>query len=397
MHKVVVSGIGLVTPLGKSWNAFQDHLLSGDSAIKHVTLDYAQRSLSAPLAQVLDFSTEIDLPAFKISAWDRASQFAVFSARNALIDADLRGEDFDSLIVGVSTTSVEVMDDSYRRIMLGNGRVPPLSIPKSMPNAPAAAICIDLGIEAPSYSVAAACSSANQAIINSAQLIRSGVAKRVLCGATEASLQFSNVSAWSGMRVVANDTCRPFCKTRSGLALGEGAAFFVLEEKETAKARGAHIWAEISGWGVSSDAHSITTPCVDGVTKSIVSALTHSQIGANQIDYINAHGTGTPLNDVTESIAIRRALGAEAERIPVSSTKSLHGHLLGASGGIELAATIASIQCETIAPTVNWVERDGDIDINVVKNTPISAKINHALTASYAFGGHNTVLAISAI
>lgn len=396
MRRIAITGIGLITPLGKTWDEFCDNTLAGRSAIKPVTLNMdGKPALTLPLAQVADFDAARDVPNCKIDAWDRLTHLSVYAAREAMRSAQVRGADVDGLILGSSTTSIETLDDSYRRTLLGNGRIPPLNIPKSMPNAPVSAVSIDLGITGPSYAVASACSSANQAIINAGILIGSGEAKRVLCGAVEAGLRYSNVNAWNGMRVLSKDTCRPFCKTRTGLVLGEGAVMFVLEDMEAALTRGAGICAELTGWGQSSDAHSITTPHVGGIVTALEKAMESANLSPDQISYINAHGTGTPLNDKTESAAILEALGDAGKSVPVSSTKSLHGHLLGASGAIELAATIASMQAGQIAPTMGWQQVDDAVTINIVKDMPQKAQIEHALSASYAFGGHNTVLAIN--
>lgn len=397
MRKVVISGIGLITPLGKNWNDFVQKILIGQGAIKNTTLLLeGKKDLNVPLAKIDDFDPQYDLPNCKVGVWDRATLLSIFSARQAMLAAGLHGKEIDGLIVGISTTSIEVLDDSYRRTLLGNGRIPPLNIPKSMPNAPASAVCIDLGIKAFSYSVASACSSANQAIINAALLIKTGQAKKVLCGSADSALTYSNVNAWAGMHVLAKDTCRPFCKTRSGLALGEGSVFFVLEEKDSAITRGANILAELDGWGQSSDAYSITTPHVEGIAAAIRAAIKDANMSINEIDYFNAHGTGTVLNDTTESKAIIEVFGDKGKLLPVSSTKSLHGHLLGASGGIELAATIAAIRHNTVPPTINLIEQDEEVQLNIIANYPSERNISRALSASYAFGGHNTVLAVSA-
>lgn len=397
MARVAVTGVGLVTPLGMTWQVFSDNVVNGRGVIAPATLRFESRSdVQLPLATIPEFNCAKELPNFKANSWDRATKIAVAAARQCIEASGLNGSDLGGLIAGVSTNSAEGLDESYYRLMRGNGRVSPMTIPRSMPNAPAAAICIDQQITGLSYTVASACSSANQAMINAAMLVRSGQLQSVLCGATESSLTFSNVSAWLGMRVTADDTCRPFCGSRKGLVLGEGAAFFVFENFEAARCRGASILAEISGWGMTSDAQSMTTPCQNGITEALKVALADAKLAPSDIGYMNAHGTGTPLNDVTESAAIQATFNEQNKALPVSSTKSMHGHLLGASGAIEMAATIAAVRHGVAPPTINWEEPDGDIHINVVKNEPMEVPIDHALSASYAFGGHNTVLAVSA-
>jgi nodulation protein E len=262
-----------------------------------------------------------------------------------------------------------------------------------MPNAPVSAVSIDLGIRGISFAVASACSSANQAIILAAEMIRSGSAKVAMAGGVEASLTFSNLTAWKSMQVLADDTCRPFCATRSGLVMGEGGALFVLEELNHALSRGVPILGEIIGWGQSSDARSITTPDTDGISKAIENALIQARLAPKSIEYINAHGTGTKLNDATESRAISRVFGAAVNDVVVSSTKSLHGHLLGGAGAVELAATLAGMEGGVIPPNANMIEKDVNVDF-IVATQPVRRDFSTALSASYAFGGHNSVLAI---
>ena len=268
-----------------------------------------------------------------------------------------------------------------------------MMIAKCMPNAPVSAVRMDLGIEGISYAVASACSSANQAIINAAALITSGAAKTALAGGVEASLSYTNLSAWTAMHVLTQDTCRPFCATRSGLVMGEGSTVFVLEDWDHAKARGATIYAELLGWGQSSDAKSLTTPDQVGIERALGATLKHAQLDPSEINYINAHGTGTELNDVTEAKALNAVFGAMIETVQVSSTKALHGHLLGAAGAIELAATIAGLKGGFAPPNVGITEPDPEIKLNLSEpgnRSPIKA----ALNASFALGGHNSVLAV---
>lgn len=209
-----------------------------------------------------------------------------------------------------------------------------MAIAKSMPNAPVSAVSIDLGVTGPSYAVSRACSSANQAIINAAALIKSGAMCNAIAGGVEASLSHTNLSAWSAMRASSKDTCRPFCNSRSGLVIGEGAVLFVLEEVKQARARGAKIYAEIVGWGQSSDAKSMTTPDQRGIGTALRRALDHAKLQLDEVDYVNAHGTGTELNDPTEAAALNAVFGKHMSELSVSSTKGMHGHLLGAAGAL---------------------------------------------------------------
>lgn len=396
MGRVVITGIGLITPLGHSWDDFGVRIINGDSGIKPTQLTDGDREFNIPTARIEDFDPEEELPNCKVASLGRNSHLSVFAARNALAMSGLEGGDVSGLVVGVSSPSNEVLDDGYRRLFSGSGRASPIFIPKAMTNAPVSAVSIDLGITGFSYSVASACSSANHAIINAALYIQSGHAKTVLCGASDAGLTFSNLNAWNGMRVLAQDTCRPFCKTRSGIVLGEGAVFFMLEDQQHAEKRGARILAVLDGWGQSSDSFSMTTPHVEGIERAIFGAVESANWTSEKVDYFNSHGTGTPLNDLAENDALFGVFGKPADKILVSSTKSVHGHLLGASGGIELAATLAAITRHKIPPTMNMVEKDDRINLSVVSENAENEHVKRALSASYAFGGHNTVLAVSA-
>jgi nodulation protein E len=252
---------------------------------------------------------------------------------------------------------------------------------------------MEFGIMGPTYTVSTACSSANHAIGQAYQMVRSGLVDSAITGGSEAVFSYGFLKAWEAMRVVAPDTCRPFSKDRRGLILGEGAAMLVIETLESARARGAVILAEIVGFGMSSDAHHITQPSPDGAALAMTSALRDGGIATEAIGYINAHGTGTAVNDVTETAAIRKAFGDHADRIAVSSTKSMHGHALGAAGAIEAVATILALGCGVIPPTANFTEADPQCDLDIVINTARQAVVEYALSNSFAFGGLNAVLA----
>ena len=393
-NRIAITGIGLITPVGRDLASFSAQIQNGISAIERrtYTLD-GFPDLTLPVAPVDDFDPRWDLSNCKVKAWDRLSHFAIYAARQAVLDANVTGLEIDALILGSSTTSVETLDENYNRLLRGNGRISPMMIAKCMPNAPVSAVSMDLGIEGISYAVASACSSANQAIINAAALITSGAAKTALAGGVEASLSYTNLSAWTAMHVLTQDTCRPFCATRSGLVMGEGSTVFVLEDWDHAKARGATIYAELLGWGQSSDAKSLTTPDQGGIERALGATLKHAQLDPSEINYINAHGTGTELNDVTEAKALNAVFGAMIETVQVSSTKALHGHLLGAAGAIELAATIAGLKGGFAPPNVGITEPDPEIKLNLSEPGNRST-IKAALNASFALGGHNSVLAV---
>jgi nodulation protein E len=261
-----------------------------------------------------------------------------------------------------------------------------------MSNAGASRVSLEFGITGPVFTVSTACSSSNHAIGQAFRMVRSGEVEIAIAGGSEAPLSMGFLKAWEAMRVVAPDTCRPFSADRRGLILGEGAAVLILEPEERARARGAKILGEIAGFGMSSDAHHITQPSAAGAARAMRSALADAGIAAEAIGYVNAHGTGTSANDATESEAIRTVFGAHAAKLLVSSTKSMHGHALGAAGALEAAATLGALHFGVIPPTANFTAPDPACDLDVVPNTPRKAEVDGALSNSFAFGGLNAVL-----
>ena len=269
----------------------------------------------------------------------------------------------------------------------GKTRVNPLTIPRIMANAGASRISVEFGLMGPAFTVASACSSSNHAIGNAYWLVRNGVSDAAIAGGSEATFSFGVLKAWEAMRVVSTDTCRPFSKDRRGLILGEGAGMLMLETLEAAQARGASILGEIVGFGMSADAHHITQPLEEGAARAIAMALKDGGLEPERIGYINAHGTGTPANDPTECAAIRRVFGQHAFRLAVSSTKSMHGHALGAAGALESVATLLAIANDCLPPTANFLEPDPQCDLDVIPNHARSAQVEYALSNSFAFGG----------
>ncbi|MCL4850082.1 MAG: beta-ketoacyl-[acyl-carrier-protein] synthase family protein, partial [Bryobacteraceae bacterium] len=277
--------------------------------------------------------------------------------------------------------------------VLKNPRVNPLTIPRSMENAGASRLSLEFGITGPVYTVSTACSSSNHAIGQAFWLLRQDVCDVALAGGSEAPFGIGMLKAWEAMRVLAPDTCRPFSKDRRGLVLGEGGAMLVMETLEAARARGARIYAEILGFGMSSDAHHLTQPAAEGAARAMRSALADGCLNPSQVGYINAHGTGTLANDPTEVAAIRSVFNSHAAGMAISSTKSMHGHALGAAGAIEAVATILALDRGLLPPTANFTERDPQCDIDVIPNTAREQKVDYALSNSFAFGGLNAVLA----
>jgi nodulation protein E len=278
----------------------------------------------------------------------------------------------------------------------GRGRVHPLTIPKTMANAGASHISMDLGLAGPVYTVSTACSSANHAIGQAFRLVRDGEADLAVTGGAEAFFTIGMLKAWEAMRVVAPDTCRPFSKDRRGMILGEGGAMMILEPLESARARGAKIYAEVCGMGMTSDAHHLTQPTIDGPARAMRGALREAGMTPDEIGYINAHGTGTAGNDPVETKAIREVFGAHANKLAVSSTKSMHGHALGAAGALEAIATIMALHHGILPPTANFTEADPECDLDYIPNKSRERRVKAALSNSFAFGGLNAVVAFRA-
>jgi nodulation protein E len=336
----------------------------------------------------------------KLILLDRFSQFALVAAREAIaqsgIDfaADGLGEN-TAVVIGTGIGGEQTHDEASRRLYAENNpRTHPLTIVRLMANAPASQICIENKLTGPSFATSSACASANHALAQAFHMVRSGVADAAVAGGSEACITLGVIRAWEAMRVMADDTCRPFSKQRRGMVLGEGAAVFVLETLKRAQRRGATILAEFAGAGMSADAGDIVFPSEAGAAKAIARALADGAIGVDEIGYVNAHGTGTPANDPTESKAIRRVFGAHADALAVSSTKSMHGHALGAAGAIELVATIGALRDGVVPPTMNFLDPDPECDLDYVANAARERPVRAALSNSFAFGGLNAVLAL---
>ena len=330
---------------------------------------------------------------------DRFAQFAVIAAREAVADSgiewtpDLR--ETAAIITGSCVGGQSTEDIGFHEVYkLGHNRVHPLTIPKTMANAGASHISMEFGITGPSFTISTACSSSGHAIGQAFEMIRTGKTDLALAGGSEATFSFGILKAWEAMRVVSPDTCRPFSKDRRGMILGEGGAMLVLEPLEAAVARGARIHAEIVGFGMSSDACHITQPSSDGAVRAMRVALRDAGLRPEQIGYINAHGTGTAANDKSEAAAIRAVFGAHADSLPVSSTKSMHGHLLGAAGALECLATVLALRDGELPPTANFNEYDPECDLDVIQNQARQLQVEWALSNSFAFGGLNAVLAL---
>jgi len=401
MERVVVTGVGVISALGNSIEEFRASLFAGRSGIHALTLVDPNLFRFTRGAEVRYYDVGSHMDERTADLMDRFAQFAVISARAAVAHAALqwtpRLRERTAIITG-SCLGGQTSEDAsfYDLYHKGRPHVHPLTIPRAMANAGASHISMDLGITGPSYTISTACSSSAYAIGQAFWMVRGGAVDAALAGGSEAPFSVGVLKAWDSLRVVSDDTCRPFSKNRRGMILGEGAAMLVLEPRSAALARGAPIWAEIVGFGMSSDAGHLTRPSPDGAAQAMRSALLDAGLSPDAIGYINAHGTGTPANDASETKAIRMVFEDHAARLAVSSTKSMHGHALGAASAIEAAATILALRCGVLPPTVNYVEPDPECAIDVVPNEARATQVEYAMSNSFAFGGMNAVLVFAA-
>jgi len=401
MRRVVITGAGTISALGRNAAEFAESLRQGRSGIGPIeSCDMADFRFRNG-AEVPNYSHQPYFEDRRADFMDRFAQFAVIAAREAVEDAGVEWtpelRETAAIITGSCVGGQSTEDLGFVEVYKkGHNRVHPLTIPKTMANAGASHISMEFGITGPSYTISTACSSAGHAIGQAYWMVRSGATDLVLTGGSEAPFSFGILKAWEAMRVVSPETCRPFSKDRKGMILGEGAAMLVLEPLEAAEARGARIHAEIVGFGMSADACHITQPSADGAARAMRAALRDAQIDAEQIGYINAHGTATLANDPTETSAIRSVFGGHAQRLAVSSTKSMHGHTLGAAAALECVATLTALRDGVLPPTANYREPDPDCDLDVIPNQARCRQVEFALSNSFAFGGLNAVLVLRA-
>jgi nodulation protein E len=397
--RVAVTGIGVVSAFGDTFGEFWTGVAAGVSAIRPMTSVPPGALRFANAAEAAGFDPTRHFDPKEILYLDRFAQFAAVAAREALASARLGDAplgDRAAIVTGCCTGGQSTEDENFHALYAGNQRVSPVTIPRVMGNAGASRISREFGITGPVYTVSTACSSSNHAIGQAFWMVRSGAVDLALAGGSEAPFSLGFLKSWEAMRVVARDTCRPFSLDRRGLILGEGAAMLVLEPLEAARARGAQVWGEIAGFGMSSDAHHLTQPLAEGAARAMRAALadaaTTPEVFSRAAGYINAHGTGTTANDATETEAIRAVFDGHANRLLVSSTKSMHGHALGAAGALEAAATLAALRGGIIPPTANFTAPDPACDLDVVPNHPRSAEVEWGMSNSFAFGGLNAVL-----
>jgi nodulation protein E len=398
MHRVVITGLGAISALGRNVPEFWNSLEQGCSGIRPMeTVDRTKLRFQNG-AEVKDYKSTGYFEEKQADYMDRFAQFAVIAAREAIrdsgIELDREARESAAIVTG-SCVGGQCSEDSgfVDLYQLGRPRVHPLTIARTMANAGASHISMEFGLTGPAFTISTACSSSSHAIGQAFWMVRGGGTDIAIAGGSEAVFSMGFLKAWEAMRVVSPDTCRPFSKDRSGMILGEGGAMLVLEPLDKALARGARIHAEIVGFGMSADAGHVTQPSVEGAGRAIRSALRDGGIAAEQVGYINAHGTATQLNDVTETTAIREVFGAHADRLAVSSTKSMHGHALGAAGAIEAIATILALRTGVLPPTAGFRIADPQCDLDVIPNHARQAQPEYAMSNSFAFGGLNAVLA----
>jgi nodulation protein E len=400
VQRVVVTGLGAVSPLGHTVGSYWDNLKVGKSGLGPVTLTPANDELTQKVAaEVKDFDPLEHFDERHLATLDRVSQFAIVAAREAIAQSGIA---FDmplsvrtATIVGTGVGGQTTHDDSFRRVYVEKkNRVFPLTIPKLMVNAPASQVSMDCGLRGPAFAVASACASATHAIGLAFHMVRGGMVDCAVTGGAEACITFGTLRGWEAMRVMSPDACRPFSKGRLGLILGEGAAMMVLEPLERARARGATILGEIVGFGMSADAADLTAPDLGGMVRAMQGALDDAKLAPADIQYVNAHGTGTAANDETETKALHQSFGPHAQKLAISSTKSMVGHALGAAGALELVATLLTVREGLVPPTIGYLEPDPACDLDYVPNKARALSIDAAVSNSFAFGGLNAVLAV---
>ncbi|MDJ0733328.1 MAG: beta-ketoacyl-ACP synthase II [Nostocaceae cyanobacterium] len=404
--RVVVTGVGAITPIGNTPAEYWQGLVSGRNGINEITLFDASRHACRIAGEVKNFDPHDYMDRKEAKRMDRFSQFGVSAAKQALADAQLVINDLNAeqvgVVIGSGVGGIKVMEDQ-QTVYLNKGpdRCSPFMIPMMIANMAAGLTAIHTGAKGPNSCSVTACAAGSNSIGDAFRLIQGGYAQAMICGGCEAAVTPLSVAGFAAARALSfrNDdpthACRPFDKDRDGFVMGEGSGILILEELEYAKSRGARIYAEIVGYGMTCDAYHITSPVPGGIgaARAIQLALKDAGVNPEQVSYINAHGTSTPANDANETAAIKKALGEHAYKVAVSSTKSMTGHLLGGSGGIEAVATVMAIANDRIPPTINLENPDPKCDLDYVPHTSRPQEIEVALSNSFGFGGHNVTLA----
>ena len=393
MRRVAVTGIGVVSAIGLDRESFWKSLVEGRPGIAPLERVDCALLKFTNAAEVRGLDPCSLMSPKEADQVDRFVHLAAAATAEAVADSGRTFEGEQTAIVtGTSCGGKQTEDTAFRELYAeSRTRLNPLTIPRIMANAATSWISMRYGVTGPASTISTACASASHAIGQAFWMVRSGVVEAALAGGSEAPFSLGILKAWEAMRVVSTDTCRPFSANRKGLILAEGAAMLALEPLESARARGAHIYAEICGFGMSSDASHITAPSAEGALRAMRFALRDGSLAPEEIGYINAHGTGTQINDLTETRAIRQLFPAPP---PVSSTKSMHGHALGAAGALEAAATVLALDLGVLPPTANFLGPDPDCDLDAIPNRARQLQVGAALSNSFAFGGLNGVLVL---
>ena len=394
----MITGVGVISGLGNNAGEFWDALSAGRSGVGPITKTDVTDIRFKNGAEVRGFDEKQHFDDKTLLWLDPFAIFGLVSAREAIADSGIEFDDamrdrtgvITGNCLGGKTTEGELFRKLYAE---GQQRFPPTAIPRAMANAVSSHVAMEFGLTGANFTTSTACSSSNHALGQAFWLIRQGTLDVAIAGGSEAPLCYGNLKAWEPMRVVSPDTCRPFSKDRSGMILGEGGAMMVMEDLDSAQARGAKIYAEICGFGMSADAHHLTMPLAAGAAKAMRGALDDAKLEPEQVGYVNAHGTATQANDPMESEAIRSVFGDHTGKVWVSSTKSMHGHTLGAAGAIEGAATVLGLHHKLLPPTANFNERDPECEVSVIENHALAAEPGAAISNSFAFGGLNAVVA----
>ncbi|PHQ81393.1 MAG: beta-ACP synthase [Thalassobium sp.] len=398
-QRVVITGAGTINALGHDVASTLAAMAEGRCGIGPLDIRDVDRLAVKIGGQVRDYVEDAHFNRQQIALYDRFTQFTLLAAAQALEQAGLTftGQlaDRSGVILGNSGGGLNTQDDNYRAVYEeGKNRVHPFIVPKLMNNAAVSHVAMQYNLRGPSFTVSTACASSNHAMGQAFQMIRTGLATAMITGGSEAMLCFGGVKAWEGLRVMSKDACRPFSATRNGMVQGEGAGVFVFEERDHAMARGADILAEVVGFAMTSDAADIVMPSKQGAARAIAGALRDAGVNRDAVGYINAHGTGTAANDKTESAAVADVFGPHADKLMISSTKSMHGHLIGGTGAVELLACIMALRDGVIAPTIGYEEPDPECALDVVPNVARDASVDVVLSNAFAFGGLNAVIAL---
>ncbi len=402
MKRVVITGAGTINSLGHDVPATLEAMREGRCGIGPLEFRDVERLQIRIGGQVRGYEPEARFNRQQLSLYDRFTQFTLIAAREAIAQSGLEfsGElaARAGVILGNSGGGMTTLDENYRSVYEeGKNRVHPFVVPKLMNNAAASHVSMEFNLKGPSFTVSTACASSNHAMAQAFQMVHGGVTPAMVTGGSESMLCFGGVKAWEGLRVMSKDACRPFSANRNGMVQGEGAGVFVFEELEHAKKRGAEILAEVIGYAMTSDAADIVMPSKQGASRAIAGAMRDARVNPEDVGYINAHGTGTAANDKVESAAVADVFGAHADKLMISSTKSMHGHLIGGTGAVELLACIMAVRDGVIAPTIGYEEPDPECALDIVPNVARDCAVDVALSNAFSFGGLNAVIALRGV